>query len=267
MQTDSFALRYGPWALVTGASSGLGEEFARQLAAKGLSLVLVARRLERLEALATSLKALHGTEVRCVQADLSREEGLAATLTAVEDLEIGLLVNNAGFGTTGDLLDIPLERSLELLHLNCRAPVVLSHALGLKMRERRRGGILFTASLAAWQSMPGWTLYAASKNWDLMFAEGLHFELAPHGVDVTALCPGATRTEFGEVAKAANFFQSNSMNPPEVVAAGIAALGKTTHVVTGWHNKLVAASTRLFPRSWGARIAHAIVGRVAKAHS
>lgn len=267
MEPTAFALRYGPWALVTGASSGLGEEFARQLAAEGLSLVLVARRLERLEALGAFLKERFGVQVRCVQADLACEDGMAATLAAVEDLEIGLLVNNAGFGTTGDFLDTPLERSLELLHLNCRAPVVLSHALGAKMRARRRGGMIFTASLAAWQSMPGWTLYAASKNWDLMLAEGLHFELAPYGVDVTALCPGATRTEFGEVAKAANFFQTNSMNPPEVVAAGIAALGKTTHVVTGWHNKLVAASNRLFPRSWAARIAYRITSRVAKAHS
>jgi uncharacterized protein len=264
MNTSAFSRRYGPWALVTGASSGLGAEFARQLAVDGLSLVLVARRTAPMEALATELKAKHGIEVRVLGADLSREDEIDRLLAAVEDLEIGLLVNNAGFGVTGDFLDAPIERNLELLHLNCRAPVTLSHALGRKMRDRKRGGIVFTASLAAWQAMPGWTLYAASKNWDLMLAEGLHFELKEHGVDVLALCPGATRTEFGDIARASNVFKKNAMNPPEVVAAGLAALGHTTHVVTGWQNKASAALTRLMPRSWAARIAKFLMDKLVK---
>ncbi|MFA5204389.1 MAG: SDR family oxidoreductase [Lentisphaeria bacterium] len=259
MNTADFSRRYGPWALITGASSGLGAEFARQLAAQGLNLVLVARRRERLEALAGELQARHRVQTRCVPADLTQEEELARLLQAVDGLEVGLLVNNAGFATTGDFLDTPLARSLELLHLNVRAPVVLTHALGLKMRARGRGGILFTASLAAWQAMPGWTLYAASKNWNLMLAGGLHFELKPGGVDVAALCPGITRTEFSEVADAANLLKANVMDPPEVVAAGLAALGRRSHVVAGVLNKLAAAAVHLLPRSLAARVSRHFV--------
>ena len=264
MSRSNLARRYGPWALVTGASSGLGEEFARQLAGEGLNLVLVARRQDRLEALAMRLQEEHRILVRCLRTDLASPEDIERLLLDVDDIEIGLLVNNAGFATTGDFLDTPVERSLELLDVNCRAPVMLSHALGGLMRERRRGGIVFTASLAAWQSMPGWTLYAASKSWDLMLAEGLHFELKPHGVDVLALCPGATRTEFGAVADARNFFKANAMDAPEVVAIGLAALGREVHVVTGWHNKLVAFCTHLMPRSATAWLAKLVMDKVVK---
>jgi uncharacterized protein len=254
--------KYGPWALVTGASSGLGAEFARQLAPMGFDLVLSARRRERMDALAAELEAAHGIRTRVVQADLSRQEELDHLLESVQDLEIGLLVNNAGFGTTGNILETPLDRSLEMLHLNCRAPLVLAHALGRKMRARGHGGIVFTASLAAWQSMPGWTLYAASKNWDLMLAEGLHFELAPFGVDVLALCPGATRTEFGEVAGTSEFFRARTMAAPDVVAAGLSSLGRKSHVVVGAANKAVAALARLVPRHTAAWIAKRIVDRI-----
>ena len=264
MSRSNLARRYGPWALVTGASSGLGAEFARQLAREGLNLVLVARRQDRLESLAMQLQDEHRILVRCLTCDLSREDDLERLLMDVDDIEIGLLVNNAGFATTGDILDTPVERSLELLHVNCRAPVVLSHALGGMMRDRKRGGIIFTASLAAWQSMPGWTLYAASKSWDLMLAEGLYFELKPHGVDVLALCPGATRTEFGAVAEASNFFKKNAMDPPEVVAAGLAALGHEVHVIPGWHNKLSAILTRFLPRTTAAWFAKQIMDKVVK---
>lgn len=210
------------------------------------------------------LQEEHRILVRCLRTDLASPEDIERLLLDVDDIEIGLLVNNAGFATTGDFLDTPVERSLELLDVNCRAPVVLSHALGGLMRERRRGGIVFTASLAAWQSMPGWTLYAASKSWDLMLAEGLHFELKPHGVDVLALCPGATRTEFGAVADARNFFKANAMDAPEVVAIGLAALGREVHVVTGWHNKLVAFCTHLMPRSATAWLAKLVMDKVVK---
>jgi len=250
MSRSNLARRYGPWALVTGASSGLGEEFACQLAREGLNLVLVARRQDRLEALAMRLQEEHRILVRCLHTDLASPEDIERLLLDVDDIEIGLLVNNAGFATTGDFLDTSVERSLD--------------SLGGLMRERRRGGIVFTASLAAWQSMPGWTLYAASKNWNLMLAEGLHFELKPYGVDVLALCPGATRTEFGAVADARNFFKANAMDAPEVVAIGLAALGREVHVVTGWHNRLVAFCTHLMPRSATAWLAKLVMDKVVK---
>lgn len=254
--------KYGPWALVTGASSGLGAEYARQLAPMGFDLVLVARRRERLEALASELESAHGIRTRVVQADLTRLEELELVSDSVQDLEIGLLVNNAGFGTTGDILETPLERSLELLHLNCRAPLVLAHSLGEKMSARGRGGIIFTASLAAWLAMPGWTLYAASKSWDLMLAEGLHFELGHRGIDVLALCPGATSTEFGKVAKVSSFFNGRTMAAPDVVAVALSALGRKSHVVVGATNKVTAALVRLLPRHTAAWIAQKIVDKI-----
>jgi hypothetical protein len=159
----SFQERYGPWALITGASSGIGAEFARQLAALGLNMVLVARRRDRIEHLALQLSERHNIRTRTIAADLSPSDFMSSIGPMTEELEIGLLVNNAGFALTGGFWDHALEKELELLNVNCRAPLILAYEFGRKMIERKRGGIIFLASMVGFASVPFWANYAASK--------------------------------------------------------------------------------------------------------
>jgi short-subunit dehydrogenase len=242
---SEFKQKYGPWALVTGASSGIGMEFARQLAAQGLNLVLVARREDKLNALSSELKSRHGIDAKVVTADLSREDFLPALRSATAGLEIGLLVNNAGLTTTGAVVDNKLEDELELLHLNCRAPLMLAHEYGKAMRDRKRGGMVFLGSVLSFAAVPVWANYAASKAYDLMLAEGLAAEMKEHNVDVLALCPGFTRTEFAEFAKLNDLM---AMDAGPVVKTALNKLGKARVAVPGIMNKLNIFTTRLQPR-------------------
>ncbi len=242
---SEFKQKYGPWALITGASSGIGMEFARQIAAQGLNLVLVARREDKLNTLAGELKAKYGIEVKVVSADLSGDDFMPALKNTTANLEIGLLVNNAGLTTTGVVVDNKLEDELNLLHLNCRAPLILAHEYGKSMRDRKRGGIIFLGSVLSFASVPVWANYAASKAYDLMLAEGLAAEMKEHHVDVLALCPGFTRTEFAEFAKINDLM---AMDVEPVVKAALNKLGKSRIAVPGFMNKLNIFTTRLQPR-------------------
>ncbi|HMY11263.1 MAG TPA: SDR family oxidoreductase, partial [Turneriella sp.] len=223
-----FRNRYGAWALITGASSGLGAEFARQLAAEKMDLVLVARRRDRLNELATSLKAEHGIQVKVVPLDLSKPNFLAALQKQTAKLNIGLLVNNAGFGIAGDFTTNSLERELMMLDVNCRAALQLAHAYGSQMAAHRRGGIIMVSSVVAFQGVPFMSHYAATKAYDLVLGEGLWHEMKKYGVDVVTLCPGATTTEFANVADTKP--APGSMPAPPVVRAALEALGKKHYV-------------------------------------
>src|SRR5262249_3071292 len=182
-----FVERFGPWALITGASSGIGEAFARRLAEYGLNLVLVARRENRLRKLADELQGHHSVSARVVPVDLSRDDFLPAIEQATADVQVGLLVNNAGIATSGNFLDNDLDSELALLHVNSRAPLVLTHHFAKAMRQRGRGGIIFLTSAVAFAGVPSWSNYAASKAYDLVLAEGLAKELHKDGVSVLAL--------------------------------------------------------------------------------
>lgn len=243
---SDFKQIYGPWALVTGASSGIGREFAGQLAQRGLHLILVARREERLNALATELKNIHAVEVKVAGIDLSREDFLPDLRQVTAGLEIGLLINNAGFTNTGAFIENKLEDELRLLQVNCRAPLILAHEFGKQMKERKRGGIIFLASTVAFAAVPRWANYCASKAYDLVLAEGLAAELKGSGVDVLALCPGFTRTEFQKLPKLTEMF---AMDTAPVVARALEKLGKTRFTVPGLFNKFASFSTRLQPRA------------------
>lgn len=253
-----FRNRYGAWALITGASSGLGAEFARQLAAEKMDLVLVARRRDRLNELATSLKAEHGIQVKVVPLDLSKPNFLAALRKQTAKLNIGLLVNNAGFGIAGDFTTNSLERELMMLDVNCRAALQLAHAYGSQMAAHRRGGIIMVSSVVAFQGVPFMSHYAATKAYDLVLGEGLWHEMKKYGVDVVTLCPGATTTEFANVADTKP--APGSMPAPPVVRAALEALGKKHYVTAGKKNKLMVFSARLVPR----RVATLIAARVMK---
>jgi uncharacterized protein len=249
-----FVDRFGPWALVTGASSGFGKAFAQRLAEMHLNLVLVARREDRLRKLADELHSRHAVAVRAVAADLSSGEFLPLIERATQDVQVGLLVNNAGIATAGNFLDNDLDAELALLHVNTRAPLILAHHFGRSMRLLGRGGMIFVASTVAFSAVPAWSNYAASKAYDLALAEGIAKELSKDGISVLAVCPGPTRTELWPPGAKPRF----PMLPNAVVDVALKKLGRRTTVVAGWINSSIAFSTRLLPRSWNA----AIFGRV-----
>lgn len=259
MSTQSyqgFRQRYGPIAVVTGASSGIGEQFAHQLASRGLDLLLVARRQERLEALSELLSAEHGVDARVLRADLGTEEGVAALCDATEDSDVGLLVNNAGFGIKGEFLDIAVPRHEAMIRLNCISMLALTHTFGHRFAARGRGGIVITSSTAAFQGTPLTAAYAASKGFGLMLAEALHDELRPRGVDVLALCPGPTDTEGPRnTGVTPDDMPVEPMSASAVVAAGLGALGERAHIVPGKLNTVLAFTTRLVPRALAVRLA------------
>jgi short-subunit dehydrogenase len=245
-------------ALITGASAGLGVEFARQLSKRGHRLVLAARRKDRLDALAKELG-----NARAVAIDLSKANAAAKMMADLDAAgeQVEILVNNAGFGLIGRFAELDAKRLRQMIDLNVGALTDLCRAVAPGMIRRKSGAILNVASLAGFQPGPKMAVYFATKAYVLSFTEALHEELKPHGIHVSCLCPGPTRTEFGEIAGfgGSRMFDRIAMNAPEVVAAGLAGLDKNRAVVLpGWMNKVTAASTRLAPRSVVRKIAGAI---------
>lgn len=237
-----------PVTLVTGASAGLGEQFARRCSERGDELVLVARRGDRLEALCSALGKAHP-----IVADLA-EPGAAARLIAKVEamgLQVETLINNAGFGLTGRFAALPVEGQRAMIDLNVAALTELARLVVPAMIERRRGFILNLASTAAFQPGPGFAVYFATKAYVLSLSEALHQELKASGIHVTALCPGPTRTEFGSVAGVTSkSFDRISADAAEVVEAGLAGLARNRAVVVpGLLNKASAQSSRFLPRA------------------
>lgn len=251
----------GKWSLVTGASAGLGAEFARQLAARGMSLVLSARRAERLETLAGELRRRAGVEVLVEPADLAVPgEPRRLWEAASKGRQIDLLVNNAGFGAQGRFDQVQVERLAEMVQVNCTALLELAHSALLPMRERGNGGIINVASIAASQPVPLIATYAASKAFVLSLSESLWAENRAAGVRVLALCPGRTPTEFQGVAGTGDPTGSWGVREPEaVVAAALAGLEKgALSVVPGLENKLSTLAGRIVPR----RVLTGVLGRI-----
>jgi hypothetical protein len=244
---SGLARRYGPWALVTGASDGIGRAFAQHLAAEGLHLVLVARRESALELLAAELRTAHGVQCRVVSADLSDLQAVHRLAASTSELDIGLLVAAAGFGTSGPLVDADLGVEIEMVDLNCSAVLALAWHFGRRIAPRGRGGVVFMSSLVAFQGTPRAANYAATKAYIQTLAEGLRVEWAPHGIDVIASAPGPIRSGFAERAN----MQMAVAPPPSVVArATMQALGRRTTVRPGWLSKLLGWSLAMLPR-WG----------------
>jgi short-subunit dehydrogenase len=245
-------------ALITGASAGLGVEFARQLSERGHRLVLVARRKNRIDALAAELK-----DARAVALDLSKARSAAKLMAdiAANGETVDVLVNNAGFGLIGRFADLDAKRERQMIDLNVGTLTDLCRAVAPGMIKRRSGSILNVASTAAFQPGPKMAVYFATKAFVLSLSEALHEELKPHRIKISCLCPGPTRTEFGEVAGFGgnNLFDRVAMGAEEVVKAGLDGLDRNRAVVvTGWLNKIGAASTRFAPRSVVRKIAGSI---------
>ncbi len=250
--------------LITGASAGLGVEFARKLAGEAKNLVLVARRAEKLEALAADLRKNHGVQVFVEAADLSIPGAVKNMMARLEsqNLMVDCLINNAGFGLNGNFAELDGEKQSAMITLNCTALTELCHAVLPAMIARKSGQILNVASTAAFQAGPFMAVYYASKAYVLSFSEALHEEVKQHDINVTALCPGPTKTEFFTGAEMGNSILAKMARGPEqVVADGLSALkSNRAIVISGLLNKFAAQSTRFSPRFLTRRIAKSLQG-------
>jgi short-subunit dehydrogenase len=258
---EKFQTQYGKWAVVTGASSGIGRAMATELAAKGLNLVLVARRQAELEQVAKHLSAHYGVETRVLVADLATAAALTQIETHTKNLDVGLLVAAAGFGTAGNFLDAKLADELSMLDVNCRAVMQLSLHFGNRFAQRGRGGLILFGSLVGYQGTPRAAHYAATKAYVQTFAEALHVELAPNDVDVLSSAPGPVNSGFAERAD----MKMGAAEKPETVArATLNALGKKMTVTPGTLSKILTWSLMTAPRGLRVRIMGKIMGGMTK---
>jgi uncharacterized protein len=248
----------GKWALVTGASAGIGLELARQLAEAGTNLVLTARRTDRLKTLAEEFASKSPVKIEICGADLtlpSAPEEIYA-FTNSRGIEIELLVNNAGFGAFGYIHKIPLQRAAEMIQVNCTAVVTLTQLYVPAMIERQSGDVLIVSSVAAFQPVPFNSAYAATKAFDLLFSEGIAEELRPFGVHVCALCPGSTTTEFQSVAEQPDRTFRSPETAEKVARVGLEGMARgKTSIISGRKNWFMIEAERIAPRRFVAKMA------------
>jgi short-subunit dehydrogenase len=248
---SALARRYGPWAIVTGASDGIGRSFATVIAKSGLNLVLVARREGVLRDLADRLHQSHGVAVMVITADLSLSEESARIMHETSDLDVGLLVAAAGFGVSGPFVGNDIQVELNMIDVNCRALAQMTHAFVQRFVARKSGGVILMSSLVAFQGVPRAANYAATKAYVQTLAEGLHDELLPFGVDVLASAPGPVKSGFGHRA---GMRISAGQTPDQVAEASLKALGRRTTVRPGFLAKALEASLKLLPRGGRVKI-------------
>jgi uncharacterized protein len=248
----------GKWALITGASAGIGWEMAKQLAAGGTNLVLTARRADRLQKLAAELSSNHKVQAEVFVADLVRPEapGEIHAFTSRKNIEVELLINNAGFGAFGYSHDVPVEKLLEMIQVNCSAVVHLTRLYLPGMVARRHGDVLIVGSTASFQPVPFLAVYAGTKSFDLLFAQAVAEEVREFGVRVCALCPGSTETEFQQVAQEPDRPMRVAESAEKVARVGLEALARgKSYVVSGAMNRLMLEAERLAPRGFVVKMA------------
>jgi uncharacterized protein len=253
--------RYGSWAVVTGASSGIGREIALRLAKAGLNLVLVARSQAVLEQMAKDLSDRHEIEVRLVVKDLALEKNIEALVAQTQDLDVGLLIAAAGFGTSGAFLNSQLEQELEMLNVNCRALLGLTWHFSRRFAQQQRGGIVLMSSIVGFQGMPFAAHYAATKAYVQTLAEALSVELAPMGVDVLVSAPGPTNSGFGDRA---GMKMGKVLSAGEVAQGTLNALGRKSTVLPGFLSKLLTYSLVPLPRWARVRIMGGVMKSMTK---
>ena len=244
--------------LITGASSGIGAAFARKLAARGRNVFLVARSEDKLIALCNELGRLTSIRAQYLALDLQEPDAGVQLLeeTRKRELEIDMLINNAGFGSMGDFTKLDLDRELEMIQLNIRSLVDLTYRFLIPMRERKSGAIINVASTAGFQAVPFMATYAATKAFVLSFSEALAEENRSHGIHVMALCPGVTETNFFEAAGVDRPPMRIAQTPEEVVETALRALSRQkTTVISGWANWFTVAAERFVPRSVVTKVA------------
>ncbi len=258
---DRFREHYGPWALVAGASAGLGAEYAAQVAARGLYVVLIARRTEQLEALSARLRADYAIQTRVLTLDLSAADAAESIGEKTGDLEIGLLIYNAAYSAVGPFFSHSLADHMRELDTNCRTPLTVIDSLARPMVERRRGGIILMSSMSASLGSPLIANYAATKAYNQILAESLWDEWREQGVDVLACCAASVDTPNYRASAPARSF-APALPPSQVVSETLNALGKRPSIIPGVGNRVAAfAMQRLLPR----RLAITIMGRTLRA--
>ncbi len=254
---EKFLKKYGPWALVTGGASGIGAEFARRLAETGFNMVLADMQGEKLASVAREVTDNYGVSVETAVTDLSKEDFMSDILPVVQEKEIGLLVNNAGYGAVGEFLMIDPEEMLKTVYTNCRAPILLTCEYGNQMKKRGRGGIIFIASSSAFLGTPYVSNYAATKGFNLLLGEGLWDELREYNIDVLAFAPGPTNTPAFNSVTPKNEAASRMpiMETGPTVREALNALGRKPSAVAGRMNRLITfISTRILSRSRAVRL-------------
>ena len=243
-----FKDKYGPWALVTGGTSGIGAEFVDQLAEKGLNIVLVARRQNLLDEKTAELKNKYGVEVKSIQADLTKSEDLQIIKDGTSSLEVGLLIPCAALENHGLMTKLSLEKELAMIQINITATYTLAHHFAGKMIERKRGGILFVSSMIGHMPNPYFSNYAGSKAYILNLGTSLNGELQRYGVDVSVLSPGPTETPMLTGTDMDTSSLPMSVQTPQYVAkVGLDALGKKPVVIPGFKNNLMVTMTNMMP--------------------
>ncbi|MBD3750678.1 MAG: SDR family NAD(P)-dependent oxidoreductase [Sphingobacteriales bacterium] len=249
--------KYGEWAVITGASSGIGLELATQLASAGFNLVLIARQLEKLQEVENRLKANKTIEIKIVNVDVSETEGIDQIIEATKGLKVGLLIASAGYGTSGNFIDSSLHSEINMLRVNCEALLSLTHYYGQQFAIQKRGGIVLMSSMVAFQGTPYSANYAATKAYVQTLAEGIAVELKPKGVDVLAAAPGPVESGF---SKRANMKMSISLTPSQVGIPILTALGRKTTVLPGFLTKMLVYSLRTVPRLGKVKIMEKVMG-------
>lgn len=253
---------YGPWTVITGASSGIGRSTAVALAREGMNVVLVARREEVLQAVAAQVEAL-GVQTRVLASDLTSPGAVAALDEATADLDVGLVAHAAGFGLGGPHEDSSLEEHLSMLDLNARATLELAHRFEPRLKKRGRGGLVLYASVIAYTGVPWAANYAATKAYVLTLGEGLQVEWSRHGLDVTVVAPGPTQTGFFERA---SMTASAASDADQVAAATVAKLGRRGVLFPDWLGVGIRLAMLTAPRRLGVRIMGRIMGGMAGVH-
>lgn len=229
----SFQEKYGPWAVITGASRGLGEAFAEEFARLGFNLILSARSADKLEELSKRLREKYKKDIRPIPLDLSHPSAPETLFKACDGLDVGLLVNNAGIFPKNYFEDMPLEELLATVRLNCMSGLELTHRFLPRFRSRKRSGIIFVSSIQAFQSVPYMSNYSATKAYDFLLAQGLWYELKPLGIDVLSLNPGF-------INKPGKNAGIGATDPEPIVRDAVKFLGRRMFVVTGLVNKIFA---------------------------
>jgi short-subunit dehydrogenase len=251
MSSETFAQRYGPWAVIAGASEGIGAAFARALARRGINLVLIARRQGPLDLLASELRQSR-VETRTIALDLGRSTIADEVAKATADLDVGLLVCSAAVSLMAPFQELAIADLQRTIDVNVRAPLALCHHFAPRLLQRGRGGLVLMSSVAALTTSPFAATYAGSKAFALTFGESLWGELTPHGVDVLTCVAGPTKTPTYSEVQSSDF--PRPMDADAVAETALAALGKRTRVVPGWANRLAARWVPLLPRRLGIRL-------------
>nr|WP_299344699.1 SDR family oxidoreductase [Allomuricauda sp.] len=253
--------KYGPWALVTGASSGIGMELSKRLAEAGFNVVLHGRNPKALNQLSSELEDQWGIVTDTIIADISSTSSVAKLIDSLGDLPIGLFVASAGFGTSGEFVQGDVESEIKMLQVNNLALMMLTHHFARRFAQRSSGGIVLMSSIVGFQGVPNAAHYAATKAYVQSLGEGLHYELKPYGVDVLAAAPGPVASGFGQTA---NMQMANALRPEDVALPILKALGRKSTVFPGRLTKILILGLRTVPR-WGKiRIMDLVMGGMTK---